>query len=166
MILRSTADGELSLGGGSRQCTTCSDGLRSILFDVLIETRAVRDPKTTHKEDLLWSDLPDVIDVLAIPAATVEVVDPDLVAVSKAHLLEQLRMIRHVETQCLQALLAKHLRFDAIRVPEAESHLPLEHEILLPSILLCELALFLLGVICIIAACPHLVHGLFVELRR
>ncbi|KAJ7663737.1 hypothetical protein DFH06DRAFT_1393394 [Mycena polygramma] len=70
---------------------------------------AVLNTEASHKEDLLGQDGPDMIDILAIPATTVEVVDPDFVAAVEFHLLQQLWVSRHVEAQRLQALLAKHL---------------------------------------------------------
>jgi hypothetical protein len=67
-----------------------------------------------HEEDLLGYDLPDVVDVFTIPATTVEIVDTNLIGVGEAHLLEQLGIVCHVETQRLQALLAIHLRWLAV----------------------------------------------------
>jgi hypothetical protein len=62
----------------------------------------------------LGNDLPDVVDVFAIPATTVKIVDTNLISVGEVHLLEQVRVVRHVETQCLQALLPIHFRFLAV----------------------------------------------------
>jgi hypothetical protein len=91
----------------------CGDGLGSVLHDVLIESRAVRDTKATHQQDLVCDDFPDMIDILAIPAAAVKVGNADFVRGGKPHFLQQL-WTRHVEAQRLQTLRAKHCRLDSI----------------------------------------------------